>query len=68
MKNAITDMRDKGKGELEREVGVLRKEIAQDRLASKTNPPKNTNAIAQKKKELAQYLTVLRSITKESVS
>ncbi len=44
---------------LEKEILKLREEIARLRLTFKISPPKDTNLLIKKRKELARMLTVL---------
>ena len=50
---------DKTVKELEKEVVMVREEIAKLQLSFKSNPPKDTNSLAKKRKQLAVLLTVL---------
>ena len=45
--------------ELEREIGLLREEIAKLVMSFKSNPPKDTNSLTKKRKQLAVLLTLL---------
>jgi len=45
--------------ELEKDAGLIREEIAKLQLSFKSNPPKDTNSIVKKRKQLAVLLTVL---------
>ncbi|VVA43855.1 50S ribosomal protein L29 [Candidatus Roizmanbacteria bacterium] len=45
--------------ELEKDLIKLREEIAKLRLSFKSNPAKDTNVLAKKRKQLAVLLTVL---------
>ena len=45
--------------ELEKEVGLLREEIAKLVMSFKSNPPKDTNGLTKKRKQLAVLLTLL---------
>ncbi|MCR4277334.1 MAG: 50S ribosomal protein L29 [Candidatus Roizmanbacteria bacterium] len=45
--------------ELEKEVGLLREEIAKSVMSFKSNPPKDTNSLTKKRKQLAVLLTLL---------
>ncbi|MFA6080933.1 MAG: 50S ribosomal protein L29 [Patescibacteria group bacterium] len=45
--------------ELERDAVLIREEIAKLQLSFKSNPPKDTNSIVKKRKQLAVLLTVL---------
>lgn len=65
MKQQIKDLEKKSVAELSKTVQSLKTEIAKLILERKTNPTKDTNAIAKKRKTLAQTLTVMN--TKEEV-
>lgn len=45
--------------ELEKDANLIREEIAKLQLSFKSNPPKDTNSIVKKRKQLAVLLTVL---------
>lgn len=45
--------------ELEKDASSIREEIAKLQLSFKSNPPKDTNSIVKKRKQLAVLLTVL---------
>lgn len=45
--------------ELEKEIGLLREEIAKLTMSFKSNPPKDTNGLTKKRKQLAVLLTIL---------
>ncbi len=45
--------------ELEKKVGLLREEIAKLVMSFKSNPPKDTNSLTKKRKQLAVLLTLL---------
>jgi len=45
--------------ELEKEAGLLREEIAKLKMSFKSNPPKDTNGLTKKRKQLAVLLTLL---------
>jgi len=45
--------------ELEKETNLVREEIAKLQLSFKSNPPKDTNSLAKKRKQLAVLLTIL---------
>jgi len=59
MKKITKELKDKTIKELEKEVPVLREDIAKSRLSFKVNPPKDTNSLDKKKKRLAGILTLL---------
>ena len=50
---------EKNVKELEKEFIKMREEIAKMQLSFKSNPPKDTNSLAKKRKQLAVLLTVL---------
>jgi ribosomal protein L29 len=50
---------EKTSKELEKEAGLVREEIAKLQLSFKSNPPKDTNSLTKKRKQLAVLLTVL---------
>ncbi|MEK7177602.1 MAG: 50S ribosomal protein L29 [Patescibacteria group bacterium] len=45
--------------ELVKEANLLREEISKLQLSFKSNPPKDSNSLAKKRKQLAVLLTVL---------
>lgn len=45
--------------ELVKDADSIREEIAKLQLSSKSNPPKDTNSLVKKRKQLAVILTVL---------
>jgi len=45
--------------ELEKDANSIREEISKLQLSFKSNPPKDTNSIVKKRKQLAVLLTVL---------
>lgn len=59
MKKLTKSFQSKTVSELEKEEKKLREEIGKLRLEWKVNPPKDTNAIFKKRKELAVILTVI---------
>ena len=59
MKKQTKIYREKTVKELEKENSLLREEIAKTKLSFKGNPPKDTNILAKKRKQLAVLLTVL---------
>ena len=59
MKKNTKTYREKTIKELEKENGSLREEIAKLQLSFKSNPPKDTNLLMKKRKQLAVLLTVL---------
>lgn len=59
MKKITKTYREKNSKELIKEVQLLREEIAKLQLSFKSNPPKDTNLLMKKRKQLAVLLTVL---------
>jgi ribosomal protein L29 len=59
MKKITKTYREKTSKELEKEALSLREEIAKLRLSFKSNPPKDTNLLMKKRKQLAIILTIL---------
>lgn len=59
MKKQTKIYKEKTSKELEKMSGQLREEIAKTRLSFKSNPPKDSNSLAKKRKQLAVLLTVL---------
>lgn len=59
MKKIIKTYREKTSKELVKETYLLREEIAKLQLSFKGNPPKDTNLLMKKRKQLAVLLTVL---------
>lgn len=59
MKKLMKELTGKTVKELEKQSQVLREEIAKLVLNQKVNPPKDTNVIVKKRKELAVVLTLL---------
>lgn len=59
MKKNVSELQKKTIIQLEKESLVVREVIAKLRLEVKVNPPKNTNLLRKKRKELARMLTVL---------
>jgi len=59
MKNKILELKAKSIHELEKEAKDLREEIAKLRLELKVNPPKDTNVLMKKRKQLAVILTIV---------
>ncbi len=58
MKKITQTYREKTSKELIREIRSLREEIAKLQLSFKSNPPKDTNLLMKKRKQLAVLLTV----------
>jgi len=58
MKKIVADLRKKTEKELEKEIQVIKEEIAKLQLEMKINPIKDTNLLIKKKKKLAILLTV----------
>jgi ribosomal protein L29 len=59
MKKNTKTYQEKTVKELEKDNSILRLEIAKLQLSFKSNPPKDTNLLIKKKKQLAVLLTVL---------
>ncbi len=58
MKRLVKELRQKSPAELKKREDSLRAEIGKLSLELKVSQPKNTNAIFQKRKELAVILTI----------
>lgn len=58
-KKEINELRNLSIKELEKKVNELRKEIARLKLEFAVNPPKDTNILIKKRKELAVILTLI---------
>lgn len=58
MKKIIKTYREKTSKELAKETYLLREEIAKLQLSFKSNPPKDTNLLMKKRKQLAALLTI----------
>lgn len=59
MKKITKTYREKTSKELIKETQSLREEMAKLQLSFKSNPPKDTNLLMKKRKQLAVLLTVL---------
>ena len=59
MKKITKTFSRKTSNELEKEANSIREEIAKLQLSFKSNPPKDTNSLVKKRKQLAVLLTVL---------
>lgn len=59
MKKITKTYREKTSKELIKEIYPLREEIAKLQLSFKSNPPKDTNSLMKKRKQLAVLLTIL---------
>lgn len=60
MKNKkIDNIKSKSVVELDHDIVALRNEIEKYKMEKKTNPAKDTNSIAKKKRSLARLLTIL---------
>ncbi|OGK27809.1 50S ribosomal protein L29 [Candidatus Roizmanbacteria bacterium RIFCSPHIGHO2_02_FULL_40_13b] len=59
-KKDLVKLREETIESLTKKAHVLKSEIARMILDWKSNPPKNTNQISNKKRELANVLTILR--------
>ncbi len=60
MKKIISEYTDKEAGELEKNLSVLRHEIAQLSLEKGVKPHKDSNAIGKKKRNVAMLLTIMQ--------
>lgn len=60
MKNIAEKYRKMSLSDISRREQELRKEIAKLKLEFKTNPPKDTNLLGKKRRELAILLTIKR--------
>ena len=59
MKKITKTFSGKTSNELEKEANSIREEIAKLQMSFKSNPPKDTNSLVKKRKQLAVLLTVL---------
>ncbi len=59
MKKITKTYSEKTSKELVKEAIIIREEIAKMQLSFKSNPPKDTNSLTKKRKQLAVLLTVL---------
>jgi len=59
MKKITKTYSEKTSKELVKEAITIREEIAKMQLSFKSNPPKDTNSLVKKRKQLAVLLTVL---------
>ncbi|EKE14705.1 MAG: hypothetical protein ACD_12C00330G0002 [uncultured bacterium] len=59
MKKITKTYNEKTDKELVKESNLMREEIAKLQLSFKSNPPKDTNSIVKKRKQLAVILTIL---------
>lgn len=59
MKKITKTYNEKTSKELIKEASSVREEIAKLQLSFKSNPPKDTNSLVKKRKQLAVLLTVL---------
>jgi ribosomal protein L29 len=59
MKKIVKEYKQKTIKELEKEKELLSQEIAKLKVSFKANPPKDTNLLIKKRKQLAVLLTVL---------
>lgn len=66
MKKITKTYKDKDIKELLKEAKIIRETIAKLQLSFKSNPPKDTNSLMKKRKQLAVLLTVLteKNLTK----
>jgi len=60
MKKLTKELKNKTIDQLEKEIQIIRSEIAKLRLETKTNPTKDTNLLIKKRKRLAVILTILK--------
>lgn len=61
MKSSVQDLVKKPLKDLVKEITKLREEITKLLMDMKANPPKDTNAVAKKRRKLATLLTVFNS-------
>ena len=59
MKKITKIYHEKASKELVKDANLMREEIAKLQLSFKSNPPKDTNSLAKKRKQLAVILTIL---------
>ncbi|MCX7880908.1 MAG: 50S ribosomal protein L29 [Patescibacteria group bacterium] len=59
MKKVVKEWQKKSIKEIENEINKIREEIAKLRIEMKVNPPKDTNILIKKRKNLAVALTIL---------
>jgi len=59
MKKVTKIYHEKASKELVKDANLMREEIAKLQLSFKSNPPKDTNSLVKKRKQLAVILTVL---------
>ena len=59
MKKNIKNLREKDIKELNKEIEILKEEIAKLNLSKKSSPVKDTNLLFKKRKQLAILLTIL---------
>ncbi|MFA5770785.1 MAG: 50S ribosomal protein L29 [Patescibacteria group bacterium] len=59
MKKTTKIYNEKTNNELIKEANLMREEIAKLQLSFKSNPPKDTNSLVKKRKQLAVILTIL---------
>ncbi|MCL4363682.1 50S ribosomal protein L29 [Patescibacteria group bacterium] len=59
MKKSVKELNDKTVSELEKQLNLLKEEIAKFKLSETSSPQKNTNLLFKKRKQLAVLLTVL---------
>jgi len=62
MKKNTSELKKKTAKELQKDIQILREEIAKLSLEAKANPPKDSNLLVKKRKILARTLTVLTGI------
>lgn len=59
MKKIVKELKAKSIKELEKQRDLLSEEIAKLKISMKVNPPKDTNLLMKKRKQLAVILTIL---------
>lgn len=59
MKNTVKDFKSKSEKEIKNEILKLRDEIVKSRIDWAVTPPKDSNIISKKKKQIAQLQTIL---------
>lgn len=62
MKKNTSELKKKTAKELQKDIQILREEIAKLSLEAKASPPKDSNLLVKKRKILARTLTVLTEI------
>ncbi len=59
MKATTKNLQNKSIGELTKDIDQLRQEILKVKLEKQLNPPKDTNVLFKKKKQLSVLLTII---------